>query len=356
MPNTVESPSPVPLPCSLVVKNRLEDPISHLERHPLAGIGEREHHVRPGVDVGVLCRIGGVDVDVAGFDQEAAAVGHGVAGVGREVHHDLLELRAVGLEAAEARRREQGQLDALADQALQHLLHAEQDRVQIDHRRLEDLLAPEGEQLAGQLACPLTCQAHFLEIEADRVAGLELVERHLGVTEHHRQQVVEVVRDAAGQATDGLELLGLAEPLLDALAFGDAQRQVVEQDVERDREARRGILQRRLFRQRDARVRLARRGGLHDPRKSRRRSARDSRGILPERACPRFPPDTAPHEGDPRALGLAPDRSTIVPKQKMVGASGFEPPTPRPPVWCANQAALRPEGTIHRRFWGAGCR
>ncbi len=27
----------------------------------------------------------------------------------------------------------------------------------------------------------------------------------------------------------------------------------------------------------------------------------------------------------------------------VVGASGFEPPTPRPPVWCANQAALRPE-------------
>src|SRR5690606_23349470 len=32
---------------------------------------------------------------------------------------------------------------------------------------------------------------------------------------------------------------------------------------------------------------------------------------------------------------------------EMVGAGGFEPPTPRPPVWCANQAALRPE-TIGR--------
>jgi hypothetical protein len=29
----------------------------------------------------------------------------------------------------------------------------------------------------------------------------------------------------------------------------------------------------------------------------------------------------------------------------MVGAAGFEPATPRPPVWCANQAALRPEPT-----------
>jgi hypothetical protein len=26
---------------------------------------------------------------------------------------------------------------------------------------------------------------------------------------------------------------------------------------------------------------------------------------------------------------------------KLVGARGFEPPTPSPPDWCANQAALR---------------
>jgi hypothetical protein len=27
--------------------------------------------------------------------------------------------------------------------------------------------------------------------------------------------------------------------------------------------------------------------------------------------------------------------------RKMVGTRGFEPPTPKPPAWCANQAALR---------------
>ena len=27
---------------------------------------------------------------------------------------------------------------------------------------------------------------------------------------------------------------------------------------------------------------------------------------------------------------------------KVVGTAGFEPATPRPPVWCASQAALRP--------------
>ena len=32
----------------------------------------------------------------------------------------------------------------------------------------------------------------------------------------------------------------------------------------------------------------------------------------------------------------------------MVGMAGFEPATPRPPVWCASQAALRPDALIVR--------
>jgi hypothetical protein len=33
---------------------------------------------------------------------------------------------------------------------------------------------------------------------------------------------------------------------------------------------------------------------------------------------------------------------------KMVGARGFEPPTPSPPDWCANRAALRPDTNSNR--------
>ena len=55
------------------------------------------------------------------------------------------------------------------------------------------------------------------------------------------------------------------------------------------------------------------------------------------------------------AMGETPKRQSILTRLKaleekigmkawslIVGARGFEPPTPRPPVWCANQAALRP--------------
>lgn len=42
--------------------------------------------------------------------------------------------------------------------------------------------------------------------------------------------------------------------------------------------------------------------------------------------------------GQPPFPLLGAERAT-----KKVGASGFEPPTPSPPDWCANQAAPRPE-------------
>ena len=32
------------------------------------------------------------------------------------------------------------------------------------------------------------------------------------------------------------------------------------------------------------------------------------------------------------------------PMKRLVGVAGFEPATPRPPVWCANRAALHSDG------------
>ena len=47
MPKTVESPSPVPLPWLLGREERLEDAGLRLRVHARAGVGDREHHVRP---------------------------------------------------------------------------------------------------------------------------------------------------------------------------------------------------------------------------------------------------------------------------------------------------------------------
>ncbi len=47
------------------------------------------------------------------------------------------------------------------------------------------------------------------------------VQQELAVAGDHHEQIVEVVRDAAGQASDGFHLLGLAKLLLQRSMLGD---------------------------------------------------------------------------------------------------------------------------------------
>ena len=53
-----------------------------------------------------------------------------------------------------------------------------------------------------------------------RVVGADAREQQLAETENHRQQIVEVVRHAAGQASDGFHLLGLLKLRLQRMTFG----------------------------------------------------------------------------------------------------------------------------------------
>ena len=50
-----------------------------------------------------------VEVDVGGRDGQLAALGHGVAGVDRQVHDDLLDLAGVGLDQPEVAARDRDQ-------------------------------------------------------------------------------------------------------------------------------------------------------------------------------------------------------------------------------------------------------
>ena len=53
------------------------------------------------------------------------------------------------------------------------------------------------------------------------IAGLEILQHQLAVPQNDGQQVVEVVRHAAGQLSDGFHLLRLLILRLEGPAFGD---------------------------------------------------------------------------------------------------------------------------------------
>ena len=153
-----------------------------------------------------------VDVHVRGLDRQLASLRHRVARVDDEVHEHLLDLTWVGLHAPEPRFEDGDDLDVLADQAAQHLVHFAEDVVQLKNSGLEKLLPAEREQLAGQRAGSVGRLGDLLDVLANAgVSFSETVEGELAVAADRGQQVVEVVSHAAGELADGLHLLCLAQ-------------------------------------------------------------------------------------------------------------------------------------------------
>ena len=93
------------------------------------------------------------------------------------------------------------------------------ERAEVEHLRRDDLAAAEHQQLAGQRRGAVGGAADLGDVVVDRVLGLELLLGEVDAGQDHRQQVVEVVRDAARELADALQPLRLAEPLLELLAL-----------------------------------------------------------------------------------------------------------------------------------------
>jgi len=93
-------------------------------------------------------------------------------------------------------------------------------------------LSAVGEELLGQLAGALGGAADLIDIGALRRGQRLILEEQVRVAEHHEEQVVEVVRDAARERADRLQLervtqllLGLAQRLVGADPLGDIARE-----------------------------------------------------------------------------------------------------------------------------------
>ena len=131
-------------------------------------------------------------------------------------------------EQAKCGRLDGFELDVVADDLAKYLLELREDFVQIEQRRLHDLLSAERQQLAGQAAGALPRLLDFLQIR-DHVRLIpDRVGEERGVAEDGRQQVVELVRDAARELGNRLHLLRLSD-----LVLARVQRDLGESPVRR---------------------------------------------------------------------------------------------------------------------------
>ena len=192
----------------------LEDPLLQLGRDADAGVA----HLHPDLAVAA-----------AGPDRQIAAAGHGVGGVDDEVDEHLLELAAVAFERQLARLGHQRQTDVLAHEAAKQGGGAGHDVVEVDPLRSSQLASREQQELSGQRRTAPDVGLHLAHGlgELTRVGAARL--ERLGRRQQRLQQVVEVVRNAAGEAPDRLHLLHVADPLLELVT----RRDVAKDDEDR---------------------------------------------------------------------------------------------------------------------------
>ena len=164
----------------------------------------------------------GVQAGIAGADGQPALAAHRVARIDGQVEQCVFHIPGVGQRVPQVGGNHRVDLDAFAQRAAQHVVHATHQPAGIDHLRRQRLASAKGQQLRGQLGAALhTGLGLGHPLLGGGLAG-HLVQQQLQVAADHLQQVVEVMRNAAGQVADGLHLLAVAQHLLHAQQLGAA--------------------------------------------------------------------------------------------------------------------------------------
>ena len=136
---------------------------------------------------------------VAGFDHEAAAVGHGVARIDGQVEDCVLELGGIGKRRPEIFRQGRLQDDMLAQRPLQDGSDALDGGIQIKDARLQRALAGEGEQPLNELCAALRRLVDLLHHRRHLRVVSDDSRNQLRHAHDDGQDVIEVVRDPSGQ-------------------------------------------------------------------------------------------------------------------------------------------------------------
>src|SRR5207253_8008157 len=154
-----------------------------------------------------------VQFDIRSLDRQIASFRHRITGIDDQVQDDLFDLPRIRFDEAQSRLQDGLQMDVLADQGLEHGLKVRYYGIQVQHFQVLNLPAAEGQQLACQGCGPPSRFLDMLDVFASKEIGSEAVDHKFTVAGNGRQQVVEVMRDAAGKPADRLHLLSLAKLL-----------------------------------------------------------------------------------------------------------------------------------------------
>ncbi len=190
---------------------RVEYAAKHLRAHPAAGVRHLQADKLARTRFETLARGGLVEYRQAGGNVNRSAARHGVPGVERQIDEDLFHVPLVRARRRQVRLAIKMQLISLADELAQHLGQSLHRSRKSNGFELHGLLVAERQQPArqGRRALAGLGDARDGFRGGSRAQGFAA--QQIRVALDHRQQVVELVRDARGQASYGLQLLRLAQ-------------------------------------------------------------------------------------------------------------------------------------------------
>jgi hypothetical protein len=201
-------------------EERLKDAIASLRVHADAGVGNGKDGVRTGDDVRIEAAVGIVEDRHFGFNGEAAAIGHGIAGVEAEVHENLLDLGGVGFDGLKI-GGDEFHFDVLVDDLVEETGEAVEGGIEIDGAGLKGLTASEGKEFASERSGAIGLLANTGKALGDDRMRAALFIAEFGPAKDCPDDVIEVVSDAAGELTDALEFLRLEQLAFEKADFGD---------------------------------------------------------------------------------------------------------------------------------------
>ena len=156
-----------------------------------------------------------------------AAVGHGVARIDREIEQGELDLVGIRRGRRQAGRQVERDFDGRAERAVQQIGHAAHQLGEIGRPRLQRLAPGKRQQPLRQGGAALSALGGAVDQAFGGGIVRQPLAQQLEIAEHRGQQVVEVVRHAAGELADRFQLLQLAQLVLGAGALGDLRQQLV---------------------------------------------------------------------------------------------------------------------------------
>ena len=213
-------PEPCPLADFLHRKKGLKNTVAHFRRDTRACVGDSHEDVGAGLGIQRHRRIGLIEDDVVQRHADRASVRHRIPGIDTEVHQHLMNLRRV------ARERPQtlGRCHPRADRFGKGLAHDLDDVSDERHRVHCDALAVdasrERQHLLHEVGAPFGAFMHRRQ-QLARLVGRDLVFQQLGGHQDRGQDVIEVVRNPAGEGADAFHPLRAQELLFELLAVGD---------------------------------------------------------------------------------------------------------------------------------------